>query len=1417
MDSYSINFDDSTGVFHLTSRYRSLSLKELLELRDPVSPSTSMYIAEFSKGKISAVPRQEKTTACQQSRLDRLHPGLYSRDDFADEFDIVEQCLSNFPGIDPSIPKTEPTVQPFIQESIPDKQDLDHGTIQLSPVKNDSPSLLETDSSILELGPVMYEEKTDCFGCPLAAFRYDEFLSDWLVTILDKIVVSDIETQAEDPIGVNVDMQGNDDPVLDPGDSVQASSSSTPVSSTDNHNEYISSLSSSLLSPVSDGDSPYVQKTLLTHCNSQDDLSVKSKTKAAVAHCFDDFMTKDQRNCLTVPNVDFSQVRYRTPNPPSPHGILCIGKDVIICEVDSKPVVGQVVPTKSSNPTHSNQQIQEHLPPNTNACQQVDDREKPGDAEKAAFDPAALNPSFLCNGAIVKGMPSFAINTKDHPRRLNALNLALHESNDKPELLLSYLDLAPLATRKEHMSTISDEQPLASSGEADVQILIDKSSGELYLQPTAAAALEQLSVDEFPRSSSLVEVDKTVITEAVPRFEAQSEALKDGVLTEVDAQNTEDEPVVNEVDEYDQEDDFTIKGLVALCQSVQTRVPSPDSPRQSCFRELDIDGVSGDDEYLDSPSSAPKVCLPGLFSPRYLNPLDMSEAVPVTQTVPTLETAIARNSLSLCSHMSEETIQMMKEVNSLFYQIWKEGLGERCFTPGQDERKVLALALEQYESNIGSKIRLDLLEIVKDFVAVYAEIWSQGHPKNGMWRENEDEFFVAAFAIKAVEWKQMVADSQVLRQRVRLQPGSMMMGKAPSSSDWYLQRLGGDGQYCKHRRVEATKFDITDSGLEEGPIHHINFNGFPAYQRCYTPAAVSFWAAATTYDKEIFNKPLPFVHHARVITSQAFRWVDPTRYTGDDKYALWEKKGSAMRDAATSDVEVVYQPIGTWLHDEYTEDDTVPGLAPNDLSYEYATKGDYHNFQLPYLFNYSDDEHVMYNVNEAKRSDFVCTRIKYNRTAYKRERMSGLRYELREGPRKKASLIENRLVRRTLPQKLTCFMESVAEETLSDDEDANARDDRDVSDIETGIQGDLDPEREPSNLVESSPEQPRTSDTDRDPLADTNASEAKIEILDEQVPDREHYSFSDSTVGRPQYTAIEDPVDIDVGAMMKEGRNLIAKLRTHYRPSCSHAEDSDDDEPSDEEGDKESFDRDNGITDHNSEWLEHPNSIDHPKSILLSRFSEDHSHTTTPELTDDSSDSDIDFPEEHEQDITNALSSPASNIAKELAATTQDGRYCSPTKMAFSRIDEVHTPVQSPSRAEDLGSWELDDESILASADDTHIPIQSPLDQIATDIMSESRLRSVASALTADQTESLARILSSPATTPTSAQNEDEDSDIRAASGEEHDIQLTGESWDGDDVFGLVAEPETKSGAISKAAEQPAAHQKYSRAKTILE
>lgn len=79
MDSYSINFDDSTGVFHLTSRYRSLSLKELLELRDPVSPSTSKYIAEFSKGKISAVPRQEKTTACQQSSLDRQHPGLYSR------------------------------------------------------------------------------------------------------------------------------------------------------------------------------------------------------------------------------------------------------------------------------------------------------------------------------------------------------------------------------------------------------------------------------------------------------------------------------------------------------------------------------------------------------------------------------------------------------------------------------------------------------------------------------------------------------------------------------------------------------------------------------------------------------------------------------------------------------------------------------------------------------------------------------------------------------------------------------------------------------------------------------------------------------------------------------------------------------------------------------------------------------------------------------------------------------------------------------------------------------------------------------------------------------------------------------------------------------------------------------------------
>ncbi len=162
-------------------------------------------------------------------------------------------------------------------------------------------------------------------------------------------------------------------------------------------------------------------------------------------------------------------------------------------------------------------------------------------------------------------------------------------------------------------------------------------------------------------------------------------------------------------------------------------------------------------------------------------------------------------------------------------------------------------------------------------------------------------------------------------------------------------------------------------------FHHLNFNYDPVHERNYTPAEVSFWAASTTINKMLVPcAENCLVHRVKVVTSQAFKRVDPVICTGTDIQSLRELTGSAMRNAATSDVEVAYEAVGSWNQDQFTLEDVVPRVVSADDGdvYEHSESGPYTHLQRPLYINNKHDEHKLCNFKDPIRSNPPTSRVK---------------------------------------------------------------------------------------------------------------------------------------------------------------------------------------------------------------------------------------------------------------------------------------------------------------------------------------------------------------------------------------------------------------------------------------------------------
>jgi len=869
-----------------------------------------------------------------------------------------------------------------------------------------------------------------------------------------------------------------------------------------------------------------------------------------------------------------------TPQSISPSSESCIGTPL----------------TPATSATSSNFLLPPHSP-----SSEVPDRQSvcTGEIHFLAGDITYLKTSQLFRLA-VQDLPSFDVDTKNVSFCCEGLDLVQSKYHDIFNEPLASLDLAS-SEFKRIAHAIESKFAFASLDSPDVEIALDESSGELYLQSVP-----------FRNSS------------------------------------------------------------------------------QSRFTMIDIDAMFEDEDDVDMPPVHPIVELP---------------ATAPIHTCMTLEQSKASTSLGLRHALPESTVEVLETVNANYREIWLERLEELTGTLEKDETKYCEAiydeglqdqAVAQFESD-NFRISKEIIDLLQPFIVTFLQVWCEGPGGNsnksyGRWIPGLDEPEVSDITVKLVEWQQFVNSSKKT-QSVQLRPDTVVLQEASSPSDWYLQALGGDGQYREHRRVEVEGSDDDENGSGEEPVHHINFNGNNVYQRSSTPPEVSFWAASTTYDKVLVQrpflslkdknfslKPLPAVHVTRVLAAQAFKWVDPTIYTGDDICALWEKKGSAMRNAATSDVNVVYQQVGTWNLDEVTEDDFTPRNAPSDLAYEYGANGNYPFLQLPYHVYDDSDEHCMVELNVGKQP-------KHHFHTYATQIPSPtslLQYELGTELAKKAGLLEARMEKRTPCRRPLKCMKIVEEEASIIEEDAGDDDEAGVLTTTGDIQNESDHIRGAYNSAESNEkfEEEASDDAEEEAVRlMENASDVSTDVEEGFDFDREPIDFVEST------------------------GNVEGQKSIMGEEPMVHAED---------------------------DWSAAADDID-----------------VAPDL-------------DQEPQVLLEPSCDESTVH-----TLEDGRYLSPSKMIPSQIDQLRTPSQSPSKADDHGSWELDEAGNFISPSKSESSIGC-LEEHAHDVeeildLLEDQAISLSGELATSPLESALNVVHYPL------------------------LQLIGKSWDSDDVFGLSA------------------------------
>ena len=209
-------------------------------------------------------------------------------------------------------------------------------------------------------------------------------------------------------------------------------------------------------------------------------------------------------------------------------------------------------------------------------------------------------------------------------------------------------------------------------------------------------------------------------------------------------------------------------------------------------------------------------------------------------------------------------------------------------------------------------------------------------------------------------------------------PASLALEAAEPAITQLKELLGlTNSSYAVHFHQTAPKTPVLSNVLvsNAGALHHINFNGDWIYERSFTTPEISFFAICSTKYKQLLHngRAVRSVDRKAVLAAQAFKYVDPVQYRGSDEAPPLELHGqpltgSRLRDYVTGQVDVVYQPYGTWTTDKFGSNDNVPIPILDGDQYHHGQMVEY-MFQHPPLYIQPDDlKDKICNVNDDENS-----------------------------------------------------------------------------------------------------------------------------------------------------------------------------------------------------------------------------------------------------------------------------------------------------------------------------------------------------------------------------------------------------------------------------------------------------------------
>ena len=359
-------------------------------------------------------------------------------------------------------------------------------------------------------------------------------------------------------------------------------------------------------------------------------------------------------------------------------------------------------------------------------------------------------------------------------------------------------------------------------------------------------------------------------------------------------------------------------------------------------------GNWADDNEIEETSAAHATSkVPAMTNTVFPSHEDMSEEVPVDHSALVDQAAMITISPPRISFPDIPT-QWIDMFRGEEFKIWRDGTPQGPYFPGVIDSKVAELAQAALEA-ASEDVPKDISQIANMSRIFYNELWNQGHPKYGPFTlgtctngKVEDSVYVMELANKNVQW--VIFAEKLPKKTVRTRPN--------------LQPIDSE-------KLETN--DLVFSRPEGRTLHHINFNGDYIYKRSYTPPPVSLWAIGTTMWKHPFPgmKHWPLVHVKTVLMSQAFKHVDPVQYLGGDEKLPTEHiegeerylHGSRMRDLVTCDVEAIYQPYGSWVDDQYDQDDTIPIVWREGERFHDGQMQEYIFQPRPYFIDSRHDEH----------------------------------------------------------------------------------------------------------------------------------------------------------------------------------------------------------------------------------------------------------------------------------------------------------------------------------------------------------------------------------------------------------------------------------------------------------------------------